>query len=242
MGTIHNQAEFGQIARVVLMPGDPLRAQWIADTYLEETVKFNEERNMLGFTGIFQGQRLSVMGGGMGIPSTGIYTHELYHKYDVDTIIRIGSCGAYSEELKMYDILLADCSYSESTYASTYSGYEPHEVYPSELLNQQIQSVGDQLLISLRRGTIHSTDCFYRMDKQALHRIRDQHGCLAVEMESFALFHNAAVAGKYAACLLTVSDHAITHEKAAPDQRLRCFTDMMKIALEAGARRAEVIS
>lgn len=231
MGTIHIEANREEIAKIVLMPGDPLRAQFIAENYLEDAVQINKVRNMFGFTGYYKGIRVTVMSSGMGGPSMGIYSHELFNKYDVDAIIRIGSTGAYSEKLNMHDVMLVESSWSQSTYAKTYSRYEEDVVYPNSELNSLIKEVSDNLNISIKTGRIHSTDAFYTMDKSVLHHIRDTYGCLGVEMESFALLHNANVAGKKAACLLTVADHALTNEKATVEERQHAFENMINLAL-----------
>lgn len=231
MGTIHIEANREDIAKIVLMPGDPLRAQFIAENYLEDAVQINKVRNMFGFTGYYKGIRVTVMSSGMGGPSMGIYSHELFNKYDVEAIIRIGSTGAYSEKLGMHDVMLVESSWSQSTYAKTYSGYEEEVVYPSNELNSLIKEVSDKLNIAIKAGRIHSTDAFYTKDKSVLHHIRDTYGCLGVEMESFALLHNANVAGKKAACLLTVADHALTNEKATVEERQHAFENMINLAL-----------
>lgn len=231
MGTIHIEANTEDIAKIVLMPGDPLRAKFIAENYLEDVVQINKVRNMFGFTGYYKGVRVTVMSSGMGGPSMGIYSHELFNKYDVDAIIRIGSMGAYSEKLSMHDVMLVESSWSQSTYAKTYSGYEEDVVYPNTELNTLIREVSDKLNISIKIGRIHSTDAFYTKDKSVLHHIRDTYGCLGVEMESFALLHNANVAGKKAACLLTVADHALTNEKATVEERQYAFENMINLAL-----------
>lgn len=235
MATIHNQAGREEIAPVVLMPGDPLRAKEIAERYLEGAAQFNRIRNMFGYTGWYRGVRVSVMGGGMGGPSTGIYAHELYRKYGVDAIIRVGSCGAFSEKVSMGDVILVQGSWSESTFARTYNGYEEPWVYPDGRLNEQIRRAAAKTGKKLVEATVHSTDCFYRMDREANLRIRDQYGCVAEEMESFALFHVANAAGKQAAALLTVSDHSVTHEALSAVERQRTFADMITIALETAA-------
>jgi purine-nucleoside phosphorylase len=234
MATPHNQATKGQIAKTVLMPGDPLRAEFIAKTFLEDVKKFNDVRNMFGFTGTYKGKEVSVMGSGMGMPSIGIYSYELYTQYDVENIIRIGSAGSYCEEAKVYDVVLATEAYSESSFAKTQSGYDKDKTYPSKELNQAIKDSALKLGIDLHEGCIHSSDVFYREDKSPYYkRLYEEKGCLAVEMESFALFHNASVLGKHAACLLTISDCFPSEEKATPEERQNAFTDMMKVALEA---------
>ncbi len=231
MGTIHIEANREDIAKIVLMPGDPLRAQFIAENYLEDAVQINKVRNMFGFTGYYRGVRVTIMSSGMGGPSMGIYSHELFNKYDVDAIIRIGSTGAYSEKLNMHDVMLVESSWSQSTYAKTYSGYEENVVYPNSELNEIIKKLSNTLNIDIKSGRIHSTDAFYTKDKSVLHHIRDTYGCLGVEMESFALLHNANVAGKKAACLLTVADHALTNEKATVEERQHAFENMINLAL-----------
>ena len=236
MPTPHNDAHKGDIAKTVLMPGDPLRAKFIADTFLENVVLFNNVRGMLGFTGTYNGKRISVMGGGMGMPSIGIYSYELFTEYDVDRIIRIGSAGSYSEKAKVYDVILATSAVSESSYAKTQSGYDKDETFPSGELNDALRAAAKKLNIPLQEGAIHSSDVFYRQtgDEKPTYweRLRDESGCLAVEMESFALFHNANVTGKQAACLLTISDSFVTPEITTAEERQNCFTNMMKIALE----------
>lgn len=232
MATAHNAAQLGDIANVVLMPGDPLRAKHIAETYLEHVVQVNDVRNMLAFTGTYQGKPLSIMGSGMGCGSMGIYSHELFYKYDVDVIIRIGSCGAYTTELALLDVLLVEESWSESTYAKTYSGFEGDVVYPSKVLNEQIQACAEELAMDIKHGRIHTSDCFYHKVKEDQVYLTQQQHCLGVDMESFALFHNAMEAGKKAASLLTVSDHPITKEKASREERERNFNKMIILALQ----------
>ncbi|MBN2604955.1 MAG: purine-nucleoside phosphorylase [Bacilli bacterium] len=231
MSTPHIGAVEGQIAKTVLMPGDPLRAQYIADNYLENVTKFNDVRNMYGFTGTYKGKTISVMGSGMGMPSIGIYSYELFKFYDVENIIRIGSCGAYTKELELYDVLLADAAWSESSYVKTQSGKDVSITYPSEVLNGRILEVAKELNIHVTTGTVHSSDVFYRENFLEYKEIRDQHNCLAVEMESFALFHNAKILNKNAACLLTVSDSLVTAEATSAEERQNAFTRMMDIAL-----------
>ena len=235
MSTPHNRAEKGQIASTVLMPGDPLRAKFIAETFLENPVLFNDVRGMFGYTGTYQGRPISVMGSGMGMPSIGIYSYELYSQYGVENIIRIGSAGSYSPQAKVYDVVLATGAYSESSFARVQSGFEGDVTRPSQELNDKLRASAAKLGIPLIEGMIHSSDVFYRDDpKQGpdyWQRLRDEKGCLAVEMESFALFNNAAVLGKRAACLLTISDSFVTSEETSAQERQTSFTNMMKIAL-----------
>ena len=234
MATPHNQAEKGQIARTVLMPGDPLRAKFIAETFLSDVRKFNEVRNMYGFTGRYKDIEVSVMGSGMGMPSIGIYSYELYNQYDVENIIRIGSAGSYCEEAKVYDVVLATEAFSESSFARTQSGYDKDKTYPSKELNEALRDSAKKLGIPLHEGCIHSSDVFYREGDGSYYKdLYKEKGCLAVEMESFALFHNAAVSGKKAACLLTISDSFVSSQITTAEERQKSFTDMMKIALDA---------
>lgn len=232
MPTPHNNAQVGDIAKTVLMPGDPLRAQYIAETFLENVQQFNTVRNMYGFTGTYKGKPISVMGSGMGMPSIGIYSYELFQFYGVEKIVRIGSAGAYSSELKLYDTLLVKEAWSESNFAKAQNGEKRHVLKSSKELNRKIVSAAKRLQIPLVTGRIHSSDVFYGSNPTRFEEIRDRFGCLAVEMESFALFHNANVLGKQAACLLTISDSLVTHEVTTPEERQSAFTNMMKIALE----------
>ena len=233
MATPHNQAEKGQIAKTVLMPGDPLRAKFIADTFLENVTQFKSVRNMYGFTGTYNGAEVSVMGSGMGMPSIGIYSYELFTQYGVENIIRIGSAGSYCEEAKVYDVVLATEAYSESSFARTQSGYDKDKTYPSKTLNDALKKSAEKLEIPLHEGCIHSSDVFYREgDGSYFKTLYNDKGCLAVEMESFALFHNAAVLGKNAACLVTISDSFVSSQITTAEERQKSFTDMMRIALE----------
>ena len=231
MATAHNEAEKGEIARIVLMPGDPLRARHIAQTYLDQPVQFNAVRGMLGYTGEYRGRKVSVMGSGMGMPSIGIYSYELFRFYDVDAIIRVGSAGAYVSELNLFDLVLADSAWSESTYALAQSGESQDVQQPDPQLNEIIRSAAHKLQVPLHEGRIHSSDVFYH-EQDELARYRS-HGCVCVEMESFALFHNTRVCGKQAACLLTISDSLISGVQTSAAQRERAFGQMMETALES---------
>ncbi len=231
-GTPHNSAKYGDIAKTVLMPGDPLRAKFIAENFLEDPVQFNNVRGMMGFTGTYKGKKISVMGSGMGMPSIGIYSYELYKFYGVENIIRVGSAGAYTDSLELFDVVLADSAWSESSYAKTQCGYEGDKTYPSEQLNAAIEQAAETAGKKLTKGCIHSSDVFYRQNPVNPY---EEHGTLCVEMESFALFSNANVLGKNAACILTISDSLVTHRETTAQQRQTAFTDMMEIALTAAA-------
>mgnify|MGYP001753334165 FL=1 len=193
MSTPHNRANPGDFAKTVLMPGDPLRAKFIAETFLENPRLVTDVRGMLGYTGTYQGHPVSVMGSGMGMPSIGIYSYELYSQYGVENIIRIGSAGSYTPKAKIFDVVLATGAYSESNYAVTQSGDTDDIQKPSEELNNALRASAKKQGIPLIEGTIHSSDVFYREDSGARPTywevLRDEKGCLAVEMESFALFH-----------------------------------------------------
>jgi purine-nucleoside phosphorylase len=226
-----------EIAKVVLMPGDPLRAKAVADQYMTDVVCFNEVRNMLGFTCTYKGKRISVMGHGMGIPSVGIYSYELFSQYDVEKIIRVGSAGSYSKDARIYDVVLVTGAVSESTYAKVQNGYDKDITYPDAGLVENLRSAAKELGIPVIEGNTHSSDVFYREDDGVRptywEKLRDERDCVCVEMESFALFHNANVLGKKAACILTISDSFVAPEITTPEERQTCFTNMMKIALEA---------
>ena len=234
MSTPHNQAMPGEIAKKVLMPGDPLRAKFIAETFLEDAKLVNQVRNAFAYTGTYKGQPVTVMASGMGMPSMGIYSYELFSVYGVEQIIRIGSAGAYVPELQVGNVVLADSAWSESTFARTQNGYDKDVILPSEALNTHIKDAAEKLDIPLYVARVHSSDVFYcesNVDDYKV--ICEKHGCVCAEMESFALFHNANVLGKKAACLLTISDSLVTGASASPMERQTAFTDMMKVALEA---------
>ena len=232
MSTPHINAEKHEIAKVVLMPGDPLRAKYITDTFLTDVKQFNSVRNMFGYTGLYNGRRISVMGSGMGMPSIGIYSYELFKFYDVDTIIRIGSCGAYTKTLKLYDTILVTEAFSESSFAFAQGKCEEDTLPASKTVNEKLEAISKELDIPVVKGKIHSSDVFYRQFPEEILKLAQEKELLGVEMESFALFHNANVTNKNAACLLTVSDSLVTSESTTPEERQTAFTNMMKIALE----------
>ena len=231
MSTPHNQANKGDIAKTVLMPGDPLRAKYIAETFLENPKQFNTIRNMFGYTGLYKGKEVSVMGSGVGMPSIGVYSYELYKEYDVENIVRIGSCGSYTTELTLGDVMIVNASWSDSSFAKVQNLDENDIQYPSEKLLKQCIEVAKENQIPHTVGKIHSSDIFY-VEPHAVKDWYKEYGTLAVEMESFALFSNAKVLGKHAACLLTVSDNLVTDEHMSAKDREISFTNMMKIALE----------
>ena len=238
MSTAHNNANLGDIAKTVLMPGDPLRAKHIAETYLTDFVQFNAVRGMYGYTGDYKGKRISVMASGMGMPSMGIYSYELFKEYGVENIIRIGSAGAYTKDLHLFDLVLADSCWSESTFALAQAGIEGNIQYPSQDLNETIKKAAAKLQIPVLEKRIHSSDVFYHEANVPDHNdFYQEHGCVCVEMESYALFHNAKILGKNAACLLTISDSLVTDEHASAMERQTSFSEMMEVALEAAIMR-----
>ncbi len=232
MPTPHIEANKEDIAEVVLMPGDPLRAKFIADNYLTNVQMINSVRNMYGYTGYYKDKKVTVMGSGMGIPSIGIYAYELYKFYDVKKIIRVGSCGGYDPSLKLYDIILAEQSYSESTFAYALSGYEGHVIESTKELNNHIEEVANKLGIKLYKGTILTSDAFYNEENQ-LKKAPGELNCIATEMESYGLFHIAKVLNKEASCLLTVVKLFKTGESATSIERERSLVQMIELALES---------
>jgi len=232
MPTPHIEAKENSIAEVVLMPGDPLRAKFIAEEYLDNAELINSVRNMYGYTGYYKGKRVTVMGSGMGIPSIGIYAYELYKFYNVKSIIRIGSCGSYVPELKIFDIILVEKSYSESSFAYALSGYEGNIIESSKELNNKIEETAEQLGIKLNKDIILTSDAFYS-EMIPLTRVPSGINPVAVEMESFGLFHIANVLNKEASCLLTVSDSFVTKEETTSEERQTKLTKMIELALES---------
>ncbi len=237
MATPHISASDNAFAKTVLLAGDPLRAKYIADNFLEKPQLVTAVRNMLGFTGYYNGHKISVMGSGMGMASIGIYSYELYKFYGVESIIRIGSAGSYSKQLKLMDVVIADSSYSDSTYALMQNGYCEHVNYPSQELNRMVHNTATSLGIELKSARVHSSDVFYtEANHETWQQISQRTDTGCVEMESFALFHNANVLHKQAAALLTISDTFWSHEELTADQRQTSLTTMIRLALETAAR------
>lgn len=234
MATPHIEVEDKNLfAKTVLMPGDPLRAEYIAKNYLTDVIMINKVRNMFGYTGYYKGKKITVMGSGMGMPSIGIYSYELYNNYDVDKIIRVGSCGAYSPDAKLYDIIIVKDAYSESSFAKTAYNYHENIISSDDFLTNNLSEAAKNLNIPFTISTIHSSDVFYRAHGNAMVDVRDKYNCVGVEMESFALFANAKYLNKKAACILTVSDSLVTKEYTTAEERQKSFNKMMEIALEA---------
>lgn len=229
--TAHNAGKMEDIAKTVLMPGDPLRAKYIAETYLENPVCFTSVRNMLGFTGTYKGKRVSVMGGGMGMPSVGIYTYELFNFYDVDNIIRIGSAGAYMDDIKLGDLVMAIGACTDSNFAAQYNLPGTFAPTASFGLLRKAVEIAEAKGINTRVGNVLSTDVFYADDSEYNAKWLKM-GVLCVEMEAAALYMNAARAGKNALCMLTMSDHLFRDEHLSTQERQEGFHDMMEVALE----------
>jgi len=230
MPTPHNNAKKGDIAKTVLMPGDPLRAKFIAETYLENPVCYNEVRGMLGFTGTYKGVPVSVQGSGMGMPSMGIYSHELYNEYDVENIIRIGTAGSIADKINLREIIIGVSASTNSNYAAQYrlpGTYAPTASW--KLIAEAVKAAEAKGCI-YHAGNILSSDTFYD-DANSLAEWNKM-GVLAIEMESAALYMNAARAGKNALCILTVSDCPLKGLSTTAEERQTSFRDMMEIALE----------
>ncbi|MBR3900614.1 MAG: purine-nucleoside phosphorylase [Ruminococcus sp.] len=230
MPTPHNNAKKGDIAKTVLMPGDPLRAKFIAETYLENPVCYNEVRGMLGFTGTYKGVPVSVQGSGMGMPSMGIYSHELYNEYDVENIIRIGTAGSIADKINLREVIIGVSASTNSNYAAQYrlpGTYAPTASW--KLIAEAVKAAEAKGCI-YHAGNILSSDTFYD-DANSLAEWNKM-GVLAIEMESAALYMNAARAGKNALCILTVSDCPLKGLSTTAEERQTSFRDMMEIALE----------
>lgn len=234
-GTPHNSAKKGEIADIVLMPGDPLRAKLIAETYLEDAVCYNTVRNVLGYTGTYKGVRISVQASGMGIPSMGIYSYELFNHYDVKKIIRVGSAGAISEDLNLGDIAIASNLCTDSNYVAQFE--LPGQYIPPadfQMVCDVLDSAKNQG-IKTHVGTVFTSDIFYNEDQNILSKWQKM-GVLCVEMESVALYANAVRAGKEAVALFTISDLPIKGISMEADERRTSFTQMIEVALEAAIK------
>ncbi len=230
--SIHISAKKGEIGKIVLMPGDPLRAKYIADNFLKEIKQVSSTRNAFYFTGTYKDRQVTIGASGMGCPSIGIYSYELFTEYEVDCIIRIGTCGAYSTDLKLFDLLNVERAVSESTFAKYAWGIEEPVIPRQGRAFDMINYAAAAMNRPVRKTIIHSSDIFYRKEK-GTPQIAIDNNCLAVEMEAFALFANAKYLNKTAATLLTVSDIIPTHEKISADERERSLLPMMELALES---------
>lgn len=235
--TPHISAPEGAFAKTVLMPGDPLRAKFIAETFLTEPKLVTSVRNVFGYTGTYKGIPVSVMASGMGMPSIGIYSHELFNFYGVENIIRVGSAGSYTERLNVMDVTVADVAYSDSSYALIQGGCTDKEILPSQEINEVIKATAKELDIECKPCRVHSSDVFYSDPSQGTwQELAARTNTECVEMESFALFHNANMSKKRAACILTISDSFCSHVELSAEERQNSFTAMMRLALETAIK------
>ena len=239
MSTPHNEAKIGEIAKTVIMPGDPLRAKYIAENFLDNYKLVNSVRGMYAYTGTYKGKEITVMAHGMGMPSIGIYCYELYKIYEVENIIRIGSCGAYKPELKLFDIILSENVFTESNFALTLNNEDCHIVSSDSSLNKIIIDTSKETNINIYTGNTVCTDCFdvYMTDvNQFLSRIPEGFNPASAEMEAFALFYVAKVLNKKAACLMSVVDSKYIKEIATPEERQTGLNNMIKLALDSSLK------
>lgn len=230
--SVHISAQKGDIAKVVLQPGDPLRAKYIAENFLENAKLVSQTRGIFYYTGTYKGKEITVGASGMGFPSIGIYSFELYTEYEVETIIRIGTCGAYTTDLKVFDLLNVENAASESTYAKFAWEIDEDIISHQGNIFEIINRTAEELSLKAKSTNIHSSDIFYRKDP-SVPAIATKYSCPAVEMEAFGLFANAKYLGKNAATILTVSDIIPTHENISADQREKALQPMIELALEA---------
>lgn len=226
----HINANLGEIAKTVIMPGDPLRAKYMALKFLENPRLVSETRGILAYTGIYNNHMFTIMASGMGMPSIGIYSYELFQDYDVDNIIRVGTMGAYDDTLNVYDMVLETEAYTDSSFAEVQNGNLNKINYPSEELNNLIFNASEKLHVKLKKGRIYSSDVFYS-DVIDHEKVYKEKGCLGTEMESFALFHNAKLLNKKAATILTVSNHFFKAQDTTSLEREKGFEKMFLIAL-----------
>ena len=236
MSTPHNKANKGDFAKTVIMPGDPLRAKYIVENFFDDYKLVNDVRGMFAYTGTYKGKTLSVMAHGMGMPSVGIYSYELYKFYDVENIIRIGSCGGYSPDLKLFDIILSENVFSESNYALTLNNDNCHLIASDKNLNSLINKTAIKHDINLHVGNTVCTDCFdvYMTDvDQFLARIPEGFNHIGAEMEDFALFYNAKLLNKKAVCLMSVVDSRFIKNIATPEERQTGLNTMIRLALDS---------
>lgn len=229
--SMHIEAKQGEVAEVILLPGDPLRAKYIAETFLEDAICYNNVRGMLGFTGTYKGKRVSVQGTGMGMPSASIYIHELIQDYGVKKLIRIGTCGAIQHDVKIRDVIIAQAAATNSSMIrNQFPGYDFPQIGNFSLL-YKAYNIGLEKKLSLRVGSVLSSDSFY-LDNTDVQDKLGEHGVLAVEMETAALYYLAAKFKVEALSLLTVSDHILTGEATTAEERQTTFHEMIEVALE----------
>lgn len=239
MSTPHNEANKGDFAKTVIMPGDPLRAKYIVENFFDDYKLVNQVRGMLAYTGTYKGKEISVMAHGMGMPSVGIYSYELFKFYDVENIIRIGSCGGYKPELKLFDIVLSENVFSEGNYALTLNNDDCHIVNSSKELNSIIENTAKETNINIINGNTVTTDCFdvYMTDvNKFMERLPENFNPVSVEMEAFALFYNAKLLNKHASCLMSVVDSKFIKNVANAEERQTGLNNMIKLALDSAIK------
>ena len=239
MPTPHNEAKVNEIAKTVIMPGDPLRAKYIAENFLDDYTLVNKVRGIYAYTGKYKGKEITVMASGMGMPSMGIYCYELFKFYNVENIIRIGSCGSYKPELKLFDIILADKVFSESNFALTLNNDNCHIINSNSELNNIVEETAKENNISIFKGNTVCTDCFdvYMTDvNQFLNRVPNDFNPVGAEMEAFALFYVAKMLNKKACCLMSVVDSKYIKEIATPEERESGLNNMIKLALDSSLK------
>ena len=238
--TPHNEAKKEDIADIVLMPGDPLRAKYIAENFLENSKLINTVRNMYGYTGFYKGRKMTVFASGMGMPSMGIYAYELYKFYDVKSIIRLGSCGAYSENLNIFDTILVENSYTEGNFAYALEGKECHLISGDSLLSNNLELTAKKKNINLIKGNVLCSEVFdyyvANLD-ELIARFPKELNIIGAEMESFALFYTAKYLNKKAACLLTVVDSHYKKQEISAEERETSLNTMIEIALETAIKK-----
>ena len=234
--TPHIEAKKSEIAKTVLMPGDPLRAKYIAENFLEDYKLVNKVRNIYAYTGKYKGKEITVMASGMGIPSMGIYAYELYKVYEVENIIRIGSCGGYSDSLDLFDTILVDKSYTESNFAYTFNEEKCNISSATEKINNIIEKTAKDSNIKYVKGNVLCSDCFdlyIPKLNELLARLPKDLNIIAAEMESFVLFYLANLLNKQAACLLTVVDIPTKKNQISSEEREKNLNNMIELALES---------
>lgn len=239
MSTPHNEANLGDIAKTVIMPGDPLRAKYIAENFMTDIKLVNSVRGIYAYTGKYKGKEITVMASGMGMPSMGIYSYELYKFYNVDTIIRIGSCGAYSPDLNLFDTILVDNAYTEGNYAFELTGKKENLAASSTEINSVIEATSKELELPIIKGNTLCSDCFdyYVKDvNELIARFPKDLNIIGAEMEAFALFYNAKYLNKKASCLLTVVDSHYKNQEISAQERQTSLNNMIKIALESAIK------
>lgn len=231
--SVHIGAKQGEIADKILLPGDPLRAKFIAETFLEDSKLYNEVRGMYGYTGTYKGERISVQGTGMGVPSISIYVNELIQSYDVKKLIRVGTCGAIQKDVKVRDVILAQGATTDSKMNQLiFKGIDYAPIADFDLLKNAYDAGLDKGL-NLRVGNVFTSDTFYRDNAKEVNELLAKYQVLAIEMETTALYTLAAKYGRQALSVLTVSDHIVTGEETSAEERQTTFNEMMEIALDA---------